>query len=152
MLATTVEAIAEVDIARPRADVWAFVTDVDRLPEWVDEFEQARSEPPGATGVGTTIHYTLSRGHRSGTYKIVEWEPEHALAWDGPPLSYRLGGGRPRGSLRLSDLPDGGTRFTAHFRPELTGAMVLFRWSWGRWLRRQRQVDAERMKRLVEAG
>jgi uncharacterized protein YndB with AHSA1/START domain len=147
---TTIEVTVEVEIARPRAAVWAFVTDTERVPEWVEEFEEAHVEPPGAVGLGATIQYRLTRGGRSGTYRIIEWEPERTIAWDGPPLRYRGGGARPRGSFLLTDTAEGRTRFTAHYRPELTGALVLMRPAWGRWLRRQRQVDAERMKALVE--
>ncbi len=66
---TSIEVIVEVEIARPRLAVWSLIADVERLPEWLGEFESASKVSEGPIGVGTVVHYTLAPGHRSGTYQ-----------------------------------------------------------------------------------
>jgi len=80
---TTIEAIVEVEIEAPRATVWTFISDTERLPDWFEEFESAHQESPGPPGLGAVVRYTIRAGHRSGTLEIVEWEPGSRLAWDG---------------------------------------------------------------------
>jgi uncharacterized protein YndB with AHSA1/START domain len=145
-----IEAIVEIEVEAPRADVWAFVSDPERLPEWFEEFESARQESPGAHRAGSVIRYTLKRPPRSGTFETVEWEAGSRLAWDGPPLAWAGGAARPRGSFELADAGEGRTWFTGRFRPELSGMQALLSPYLKRWLRRHRQESARRMKALVE--
>ena len=63
--------IVEVEIGRPRSVVWSFVSDIERMPEWLGEIEATRTETDGPVGVGTVVRYTLQSGHRSGTFEIV---------------------------------------------------------------------------------
>lgn len=146
---TTLEAIIEVEIDRPRAAVWSFLCDIERVPEWIGEFTAAsvESEPP--VGLGTVVSYTI--GDRSATYEIVEWEPLRRLAWDGPPLRWKGGGARPRGSHVLAEAGEGRTLLVSHYRPELTGMQVLLRPYLSRWLRRERHRSALALKALLEA-
>jgi uncharacterized protein YndB with AHSA1/START domain len=149
---TTIEVTVEVEIAAPRAAVWAFVTDAERLPEWLEEFESAHQVSEGPPGVGTIVRYTIKQGHRSGTVETVEWEPESRMSWDGPPLAWAGGGARPRGSYELTDAGEGRTLLTAHFRPELSGTQVLLSPYLKRWVRRQRHADAQKLKALLEGN
>jgi uncharacterized protein YndB with AHSA1/START domain len=140
----------EIEVEASREEVWEFISDTERLPEWFSEFESAVQESDGPPGVGSIARYTISRGHRSGTIEIVEWEPGSRLSWDGPPLRWMGGGARPRGSYRLTDAGEGRTRFTARFNPELTGTQVLLRPYLKRWVRREREASLRKMKGLVE--
>jgi uncharacterized protein YndB with AHSA1/START domain len=149
---TTIEATVEAEIAAPRAAVWEFVSDPERLPDWFEEFESAHQESPGPPGLGTVVRYAIRAGHRSGTFEIVEWEPGSRLAWDGPPLNWAGGAARPRGSFELADAGEDRTLFTGHFRPELSGAQVLLSPYLKRWLRRARQASAAKLKALLEEG
>lgn len=149
---TVIEVIVEVEIARPRPEVWAFVSDLGRLPEWLGEFESARCDSDGPIAVGSVVRYTLQPGHRDGTMEIVELEPGVRLGWDGPPLAWGGGAARPRGFLELADTGYGGTRLTGHFQPELTGTQVLLAPYLKLWLRRQRRTDSQRLKALLEAS
>jgi uncharacterized protein YndB with AHSA1/START domain len=146
----TVEAVVEVEIARPRDAVWSFVADVERIPEWIGEFEEAHQESEGSTGVGAVVHYTVAGG-RSGTWETVEWDPPHRLAWDGPPLPWAGGGARPRGSHTLTEVAEGRTLLVSRYEPELTGTLVLMRPYLKWWLRRQRHRDAQTLKAALEA-
>jgi uncharacterized protein YndB with AHSA1/START domain len=140
----------EVEIERPVDEVWAFVSDVTRLPEWVGEFERVVIESGAPVGKGTVFRYTVLPGHRSSTMELVEWEPGRRFAWDGPPLPWAGGGGRPRGWFEVHRAGEDRTRLVTHFEPELTGTMALMSPYLRRWLRKQRTQDTERLKRLLE--
>jgi uncharacterized protein YndB with AHSA1/START domain len=151
-LRTSIDVTIEVEIARPRLAVWSFLSEVERAPEWLGEFESARQESDGPIGVGTVVRYTVAPGHRSGTYEIVEWDPGHRVAWDGPPLAWGGGTARPRGSFEVFDAGEGHARFVARFQPELTGMQVLLRPYLKRWLRRRRMTDTQTLKAILEAN
>jgi uncharacterized protein YndB with AHSA1/START domain len=148
----SIEVIVQVEIERPPPVVWSFLSDVERLPEWLGEFEAAHDESDGPAGVGTVVRYTLKPGHRSGTFEIVEWDPPRRMAWDGPPLRWAGGAARPRGSHTLAEAGEGGTSLVSRYQPELTGTQVLLAPYLKRWLRRQRRVDMQTLKASLEAG
>jgi uncharacterized protein YndB with AHSA1/START domain len=150
ILRTSLAERVEVEIARPRSDVWAFLADFGRIPEWVDEFEMAHPETPGPPGLGTVIRCTINPGARSATFEVVEWEPQRRIAWDGPPLRWAGGSARPRGSHELSDAGSGHTLLVSRYEPELTGTQALLGPYLRRWLRRQRAEDAQKLKSLLE--
>jgi uncharacterized protein YndB with AHSA1/START domain len=149
---TTIEEIVEVEIERPPSEVWSFLNDTARLPEWIAEFAAAQDESDGPAGVGAVVHYTLRQGNRSGTFEIVEWDPPRRLAWDGPPLRSLGGGLRPRGSHELAEAGEGRTLLVSRYRPELSGTQVLLRPYMKRWVRRERHASARALKALVEAA
>jgi uncharacterized protein YndB with AHSA1/START domain len=151
VITTSFEVEIDVVIESPLEEVWALVSDAERLPEWLDEFEAVVRESDGPVGKGTVSRYTLAPGHRSGTFEIVEWVPGRRIAWDGPPLPWRGGAARPRGSFEVTAAGEGRTRFVSHYQPELTGTMALMRPILRRWLRRQRAADTEHLKQLLEA-
>jgi uncharacterized protein YndB with AHSA1/START domain len=147
---TTVDVSVEVEIERPPAAVWSFVSDVERLPDWLGDFATARLETSGPVRRGTVVGFTLKQGGRSGSVEIVEWDPPRRWVWDGPPLRWAGGAARPRGSFELFEAGAGRTLVVGRFRPELTGTQVLLRPYLSRWLRRQRRADAQALKRLLE--
>ena len=149
---TTIEETVEVEIERPPSEVWAFINEVARLPEWIAEFASARDEADGPTDVGAVVHYTLRQGNRSGTFEIIEWDPPRRVAWDGPPLRAAGGGLRPRGSHELTEAGEGRTLLVSRYRPELSGTQVLLRPYIKRWVRRERRASAQALKALVEAA
>ena len=151
MLATSIDETFDVEIERPLSEVWAFVSNPERLPEWLDEFEAVVKESDGPVGKGTVFRYTLAPGHRSATLEVVDWEPGHRFAWDGPPLPWLGGAARPRGSFEVTAAGEGPTRFVSQYQPELTGTMALMRPILRRWLRRRRTADTEQLKQLLEA-
>ncbi len=141
-----------VEIERPCEDVWAFVSDAELLPEWLEEFESVVKESDAPVGRGTVFRYTLSPGHRSATIEIVDWQPRRRFAWDGPPLRSRGGGFRPRGFCEVAAIGESRTRLVSRYQPELTGPLALMRPILKRWLRKQRTADTERLKQLLESN
>lgn len=150
---TSVDVEAAIDIARPRAEVWAVLADADRLPDWLGDFQAAECVGEQRSGVGTTVRFELSSGLVT-TMEFLEWVDGERLVFEGAPQPLPLPGGRliPHGAHELSDAAGGGTRLVSHYRPELTGTAVVARPYVSSWLRKHRQRDAERLKELVEAG
>ena len=100
MFTTSLDVEIAVEIERRSEEVWTFVTNFERLPEWLEEFEAVVKESDGPIGRGTVFRYTLSPGNRSATLEVVEWQLGRRVAWDGPPLRSRGGGARPRASTK----------------------------------------------------
>jgi uncharacterized protein YndB with AHSA1/START domain len=146
----SVDITIEIEVEAPREEVWAFVSDPKRLPDWMSEFEEAHQESPGPPGAGSIVRYTISIGHRSSTFEVVGWEPGSLLSWDGPPLAWMGGAARPRGSFELADAGEGRTRCVGRFNPELSGTQVLLYPYMKRWTRRERTASLQRMKEIVE--
>jgi uncharacterized protein YndB with AHSA1/START domain len=151
MFRTSLDEEIAVEIERPSEEVWAFVSNGEHLPQWLEEFEAVVKETEGPIARGTVFRYTLAPGHRSATFEVVAWEPGRRFAWDGPPLRSRGGGVRPRGFFEVIAAGERGTRFVSRYQPELTGTMALMRPILKRWLRRQRTADTERLKQLLES-
>jgi uncharacterized membrane protein len=152
VFATSLDEAIAVEIERPSEKVWSFVSNFERLPEWLEEFEVVAKESKGPVRRGSVFRYTLSPGNRSATLEIVDWQPGRRVAWDGPPLRSRGGGARPRGFHELTAAGVGRTRLVSRYQPELTGTLALMRPAVKRWLRRQRSADAQRLKRLLESA
>lgn len=137
------------EIERSPEDVWSYLADAERIPEWIGEIKAAQVESDGPVGIGTVLRYTVE-GDRSGTWEVVEWDPPRRVAWDGPPLPWAGGGARPRGSHSLAEAGDGRTLVVSRYEPELTGTLVLLRPYFKWWLRRQRRKDAQTLKATLE--
>jgi uncharacterized protein YndB with AHSA1/START domain len=149
---TSIDVQVETQIGRPAPAVWEFVSALERLPEWLDEFEKVVKESDGPVGEGTVLRYTISPGHRSSTLRIVEWQPGRRFAWDGPPLPWHGGAARPRGYIEVIPDRDDSTRFVSRYQPELTGTMAVMRPYLAWWVRRQRATDTQRLKELLEGS
>jgi uncharacterized protein YndB with AHSA1/START domain len=149
-LRTSIEVIVEVEVDRPPAAVWSFLSDAARIPEWFSELTVTRIEPEEDIGVGTRVHYALAPGDRTSTLEVVEWDPPRRMAWDGPPLRMLGGTARPRGSHTLTQTGGERTLLRSVYRPELSGAAVLLRPYIKRWLRRERQASADALKVALE--
>lgn len=149
---TSLHVQIEAEINRSFTDVWAMVSDPTRLPEWLEEFVEVVQVSEGPVGEGTVFSYTLAPGpgERSSLLTLVEWVPRERLAWDGPPLVSRLGGARPRGSFEVAELSAGQSRFVSRYEPELSGVLAFMRFGLTRWLNRQRKMDTERLKGILE--
>lgn len=94
-------------VRRPRADVFAFLTDPSNTPKWNDAITSAILVTPGPFGVGTRIRQTRSRP-RPGVeeLEVTEFVPDLRLAMRGDlgPVAGTL-------IYLLESVPDG-TRLT----------------------------------------
>ena len=64
-------------ITRPSEEVFAFVTDVEKLAQWMSELVEAKQSSDGPMGVGTTISAVAKPlGRRAeSTLEVVEYDP-----------------------------------------------------------------------------
>src|SRR2546423_15625329 len=94
---TSVEVIVEVEIERPPPTVWSFVTDTERLPEWLGGFEAPPEGAEGPPGGGAVGPYTPKPRHRAGTVDNAGMDPPRRRARGGPPPAAGAGRARPAG-------------------------------------------------------
>lgn len=135
-----------VRIDRSPADVFRYLTDVEKMPEWQSSAVEARAE--GEMGVGTEIKEIRNfLGRRAeSTLEVTEYEP-------GRKFSLRVLSGPLRFEVRHALTPeDGGTRLdwvaeadTSRF-PKLAVRMMAGT------AERQFKGDLERLKRLLEGN
>lgn len=119
-----------IEIERPVRDVFDYVTDPARLPEWDTDVRRGEVVSEGGEGVGARIEIerTLPPSRRHGTLggRITEYEPMKAFAVtidEGPmpfDLRYQFEGlsGATRLHVRIQSRPRGVRRLTeALFAP-----------------------------------
>jgi carbon monoxide dehydrogenase subunit G len=133
-----------VRIDRSPADVFNYLTDVERMPEWQSSAVEARAE--GEMGVGTQIKEIRNfLGRRAeSTLEVIEYEP-------GRKFSLRVVSGPLPFEVRHALTPEGeGTRLdwvaeadTSRF-PKLAVRMMAGT------AERQFKGDLERLKRVLE--
>ena len=133
-----------VRIDRSPADVFSYLTDVERMPEWQSSALEARAE--GEMAVGTRIRETRNfLGRRAeSTLEVAEYEP-------GRKFSLRVLSGPLPFEVRHTLKPeDGGTRLdwaadadTSRF-PKLAVRMMIGT------AERQFKGDLERLKHVLE--
>lgn len=135
-----------VRIDRPPAEVFSYLTDVEKLPEWQSSAVEACAE--GEMGMGTQIREIRNfLGRRAeSTLEVIEYEP-------GRKFSLRVLTGPLPFEVRHELSPEnGGTRLdwvaeadTSRF-PKLAVRMMAGT------AERQFKADLERLKRMLEGG
>jgi uncharacterized protein YndB with AHSA1/START domain len=81
--------VSSFDIARPPEEVYRYMTDPSRVPEWQESALDARVEGAGPATVGSRVVMTrrIGRGERAMTMEITSQEPPKsfgARGIDGP--------------------------------------------------------------------
>jgi uncharacterized protein YndB with AHSA1/START domain len=142
-----IEFTIHTDIDRPVGDVFAYVTDPEKLPTWQTNTVSVTQEGAGPLAVGTRLHEVhRAPGGRelASVVEVAELDPDRAFALrmlDGPlPIH-----------ARIAFAPtDGGTRmaFTAHGSPR--GAMRLAQPLLKVAVRRQFASHCAALKRVME--
>ena len=74
-----------IEIAAPPEDVWAVLTDLDRLGEWVDEHRGFPDGAPADLHQGVTYSQTLQAAGQDVDieWTVVEFDEPRVLAFDG---------------------------------------------------------------------
>ena len=91
-------------IARPRAQVWAAVTDWGRASQWMNGVDELRVIQQGSVGKGTKLAFRSRGSERETT--VTTWLPGEKLA-----LCSRQGGITAEYVYGFTDCPEG-TRVT----------------------------------------
>ncbi len=138
----------ELTIARPPEEVFTYLTDPAKLPEWQSGAIEARKETDGPMGVGTTITEVRKfLGRRiESTLEVTEYEP-------GKRFSLRVVSGPVPGEARQTLAPvDGGTRLAVELEAEPGGFFKLAEPVVVRAAKRMFESDYGNLKDLLEAA
>jgi carbon monoxide dehydrogenase subunit G len=138
------------EIERSPADVWPWLTEPERMKQWMKGLVSVESTDGGPTRAGSTAKVVIKEGGRLATYdeKILEWEPQRLLlvSMTGahcPGLEMRCGN-------RLEDL---GGRTRLHYQFECRTTRTLFKVMgalFGFFAKLQAKSFMRSLKRLVE--
>ena len=109
--------VSQIEIGRPPDEVFGYVTDVSRFPEWQRDVVRVRVEAGGPAGVGTRFTTTrrFARAERTLTQEVTEVDAPRrwaARGIDGPI--------RPSATVTVEPI-DGGTRSRVTFGLDFVG-------------------------------
>ena len=143
-----IEFSVETEIARPPAEVFAYITDPAKLPTWQRNTVFVSQEGEGPLGVGTRlreVHRGPGGKEIESLVEVSEHEPDRLFALkmiDGPlPIDGRI-------TLAPSAT---GTRFTFAGSGQPAGALRLAGPLLGRTLKHQFARHCEHLKEVLEA-
>lgn len=104
MSATGRAITAQVDIARSPGEVFGYIADTTRLPEWQPDVRRAAFDQPRAVGVGSCGHEVrhVMGADRTISWEVTDYDPGHRYGVrgvDGPV--------RSRVTMDLTPSPNG---------------------------------------------
>ena len=143
-----VDVVTEIDIARPRADVYAFASDPDNATRWYSNIDSVEWETPRPAGLGSRIAFSARfLGRRlTYTYEVVELVDGERFAM------HTAQGPFPMETTYAFSDADGGTRMSLRNRGEPSGFAKLGASLMAAAMRRENRKDLERLKGLLEGG
>jgi uncharacterized membrane protein len=116
---------AEISVDRARLEVFEYLRDAERLPEYMTEFATVQQLSDGVPRTGTTYRYTMAAGQAEGSFEWTKFVPSSHLAWSGPAVKAGLGTMQPAGWWDLSDGPGGSTLVKLVMAPQPGGLFKL---------------------------
>ena len=135
-----------VEIGRPVEEVFAYLTDVSRLPEWQASAASAELEGELRDGALVREVRTFMGRRAASTLEVTEYEPPRRF-------SLRVVEGPIRYSVEHGlEALDGRTRVTFVGRGETHGIPRLMQGTVRRAVERQFVKDLEEFKRILESG
>jgi uncharacterized membrane protein len=143
-----VDVVTEIEIARPRADVAAYTTDIDNTTAWYENIKAVewKSSPPLEVGSRVAFVAEFMGRRLEYTYEIAELVPGERLVMhtaEGPfPMET---------TYAFADAGDGATRVTLRNRGEPAGFKRIAAPMMVRAMRRANRKDLERLKGILEA-
>jgi uncharacterized protein YndB with AHSA1/START domain len=144
-----IEFTIETEIERAASEVFAYVTDPDKLHTWQTNTVSAVQEGDGPFGLGTRIrevHRAPGGKQLASLVEVSEYEPDRVFG-----LRMVEGSLPIHARISLEPTTDGGTEmsFTAHGR--LEGPIRLLQPVLARTLRKQFAADTATLKRMMES-
>ena len=134
-----------VDVNRPPSEVFAYITDADRLPEWQSSAVEAQWQGEKAQG-GRIREVRKFLGRRMETeLEVTEYEPDRRFGLKA------LSGPVPFSVTQVLEPRDGGTTVTFVGQGEPGGFFKLAEPVVARVAERQFKNDFETMKEILEA-
>jgi uncharacterized protein YndB with AHSA1/START domain len=134
-------------INRPIEEVFAFVTDVEKLSQWSAELVEAKKTSEGPVGVGTTFSGVVKMlGRRmENEHKVSEYEPNSKFA-------FKVTSGPAQMEIEYTfESVAGGTKVSVVTEGETGGFFKLAEPIFARMLQRQYETNFANLKDLLEA-
>ena len=77
--------ISTIEIDRPQAEVFAYLNELDRHPEWQEDLISSKivSEGPVGLGARATDKRKVPGGPREMTYEVTQYDPPRKSSWQG---------------------------------------------------------------------
>ena len=137
-----------VEIARSPEDVFAYIADFPRQPEWQEGLVSVTVETEGPARVGTRVVHRRKLGPRTvaTTSELTAYDPPHLVSFrgiDGPI--------RAQGSQRIEPVGDG-SRVSFEMELEGHGLGKLMLPMARKQATRQVAASHEKLKRILEAA
>jgi uncharacterized protein YndB with AHSA1/START domain len=135
-----------VDVGRPPSEVFDYITDADRLPEWQSSAVEAQWQGEKAQGARIReVRKFLGRRMES-ELEVTEYEPDRRFALK------TLSGPVPFSVTQMLEPRDGGTKITFVGEGEPGGFFRLGEPIVARVAERQFKSDYETLKDILEGG
>jgi carbon monoxide dehydrogenase subunit G len=136
------------EIKRPLEEVFAYLADIGRQPEWSPAVVEVKQEAFGPVGKGTTYHQTFKMLGSRATNKmeVSDYESDRVIGFRtlSGPMKFHW-------RMELEPTADGGTRIRSHMEGQAEGvfkvAAPLLRGA----LQRQADGDFQNLKDLLES-
>ena len=135
-------------VDRPIDEVWAFVSDVEKMDRWAKGVTEPRLASEGEIDLGSV--FTSKFTHRKRTfdvrYRVTVWEPPSRIGIESEGLL------QYSGVMELESV-DGATRVTnavATGAERAAGGLLAGLLRWG--MRRQLSKELGTLKRVIERG
>jgi uncharacterized membrane protein len=145
-----VRAESDITVARARPEVFEYLRDAQRLPEYMTEFASVEQVTEGPPRAGTQYRYRMARGPAEGSFEWTKLVPSSHLAWSGPAARTGLGSMQPAGWWDLSDAPGGSTVVKLVMAPTPGGLFRLLGPFIAAGIRRTNQQSLQRLKQRLE--
>lgn len=142
-----IEVSSDVVIARPAADVFAFVADAENNPRWQQGMRSCRWTSEGPIGVGATYeqHASFLGRAMESTFEVAAFEPGRSITITTTASTFPITVTRT-----VEPLGDTTSRVRAEVRGDASGifrlASPLMRWM----VQRSVRADYRRLKALLE--
>jgi uncharacterized protein YndB with AHSA1/START domain len=143
----TVDVTTQVEIDRPRAEVAAFASDLDRTTQWYRNITSVDWQTPRPARVGSRVAFQARfLGRRLAyTYEVRELVPGERLV-----MGTRQGPFPMETTYTWEDTPSGGTRMTLRNRGEPAGFGRLAGPMTAAAMRRANRGDLRALKAILE--
>jgi uncharacterized membrane protein len=141
---------AEISVDRARPEVFDYLRDAERLPDYMTEFATVEQVGDGSPKVGTQYRYTMAAGQAEGSFEWTKFVPSSHLAWSGPAVKAGLGTMQPAGWWDLSDGPGGATMVKLVMAPQPGGLFKLLAPFMAAGIRKSNEQSLANLKELLE--
>jgi len=135
-------------INRPVADVFAFVANLENLPRWDTDFQEAKRLTSTPGGAGTTYQCLLKYpGGKTATQKVetTEYAVNKKITYESEPTKIA----KAKVSIQFESVAEG-TKITSLLQPEFYGLFKFFEPMMAGAIRKSHAAHLSNLKPLLE--